>query len=53
MHRWTIALGVAAGLLLGCRKAEEPRAFSPQALDRALADPARKAQRDAADARRT
>ena len=34
------------------QKAEPPRQFSQAALDKALADPARKEQRDAADARR-
>jgi len=47
----TIALGVA--LLAGCtNKSEPPRQFSQAALDAALADPQRAAQREAADARR-
>ena len=47
-------LGVAlAALAIGsCHKAAVPRHFSQAALDQALADPARKDQRDAADARR-
>jgi predicted methyltransferase len=46
-------IGAAAALLMlvGCRQ-EPPRHFSQAALDRALADPARKDQRDANDARR-
>jgi len=42
----------AAILVLGCHKAEPERRFSQAALDQALADPARKDQRDAADERR-
>jgi predicted methyltransferase len=45
---WMIALAVA---LAGCSK-PQPRQFSQAALDTALADPARKDQRDANDARR-
>lgn len=45
-------LVVASTLIVGCQKAEPPRQFSQQALDQALADPARKDQREAADARR-
>ncbi len=45
---WMIALAV---VLAGCSK-PQPRQFSQAALDAALADPARKDQRDAADARR-
>ena len=45
---WVIALAVA---LAGCSK-PQPRQFSQAALDAALADPARKDQRDANDARR-
>jgi predicted methyltransferase len=45
-----IALGMA--FVTGCQKAEPKRQFSQSALDRALADPARKDQREAADARR-
>ena len=49
-----IAFAVAAGsaLLAGCQQPEPPRQFSQAALDRALADPGRKAEREAADARR-
>ena len=44
---------IGATVLVGaCEKREEPRQFSQAALDRALADPARKDQREAADARR-
>ena len=42
----------AAIVVAGCQKAEQPRQFSQAALDQALADPARKSQREAADARR-
>ena len=52
MRTLTLVLALGATLLVGCRKAESPRTFSQAALDRALADPARKDQRDAADARR-
>ena len=52
MRTLALALVLAAALLAGCKKAEPPRAFSQAALDQALADPARKDQRDAADARR-
>lgn len=45
---WVTALAVA---IAGCSK-PAPRHFSQAALDSALADPGRKAQRDAADARR-
>lgn len=38
--------------LASCEKPAPPRHFSQAALDRALADPARKDQREAADARR-
>ena len=47
-----LALALSASLAAGCGKAQAPRAFSQDALDRALADPARKTQADAADARR-
>jgi predicted methyltransferase len=47
-----LALALVASLAAGCGKAQAPRAFSQDALDRALADPARKTQADAADARR-
>ena len=45
-----IVLGMA--FVAGCQKAEPERQFSQAALDQALADPARKDQREAADARR-
>jgi predicted methyltransferase len=49
----TLALAILAAVsLAGCEKAEPERAFSQAALDKALADPARSAQRQAADARR-
>jgi predicted methyltransferase len=48
-----IALVAAMILTAGaCQKAEPPRQFSQAALDQALADPARKDQREAADERR-
>ena len=47
-----LTVALAAMWLTSCQKAETPRAFSQAALDKALADPQRKAQRDAADARR-
>jgi predicted methyltransferase len=52
MRTLMLALALAAGLVAGCNKAEAPRAFSQNALDQALADPARKSQADASDARR-
>src|SRR6476620_1795578 len=52
MRTLTLALIVAAISLGGCCKAEPRRQFSQAALDQALADPGRKAQRDAADERR-
>src|SRR4051812_43623220 len=52
MRTSSLALALAATLIVGCRKAEAPRPFSQPALDRALADPGRKAQREAADVRR-
>ena len=50
----SLLLSLAAALMLvsGCQKAGAPRNFSQEALDKALADPGRKADRDAADARR-
>ncbi len=49
----TMAIALAALAAAGCAKPEEQeRAFSQAALDSALADPARKTHRDAADARR-
>src|SRR5205085_368824 len=47
-----LAMALAATLVAGCRQAEAQRVFSQAALDQALADPARKDQREAADARR-
>lgn len=48
-----IALAAMAVLLVvGCQKIDQPRQFSQVALDKALADPKRKTQADAADARR-
>ena len=44
MRHIGIALALGAGLIGGCSKAEPPRQFSQAALDRALADPARKDQ---------
>lgn len=52
MKRIILAVALGATILTGCRKAEAPRPFSQAALDAALADPARKDQREAADARR-
>src|SRR5437764_12434387 len=52
MRTLTLALAVAARVVLGGRKAEATRSFSQDALNRGLADPARKTQADAADARR-
>ena len=47
-----IAAVLALGVLAGCQKTEAPRQFSQAALDKALADPERNDQREAADARR-
>ena len=52
MRTLILGLAIAATALAGCKKAEAPRAFSQAVLDRALADPGRKKQADAADARR-
>ncbi|HUP66684.1 MAG TPA: methyltransferase [Sphingomicrobium sp.] len=52
MRTLTLTLALAAIAVAGCNKAEPPHAFSQAALDKALADPARKSQADAADARR-
>jgi len=52
MRTFGLTIGLAALLLAGCKRAEAPRHFSQAALDQALADPARKTQGDAADARR-
>jgi predicted methyltransferase len=51
--RKSFLIAAAAIVLAGCgSKPAENRKFSQAALDRALADPARAAQREAADARR-
>ena len=51
--RKTFLIAAAAIVLAGCgSKPAENRKFSQAALDSALADPARAAQREAADARR-
>jgi predicted methyltransferase len=47
-----VLLAAAALFTAGCEKADPPRQFSQAALDKALADPQRKAHADAADARR-
>ena len=52
MKKALFPLLVASALIASCQKAEPPRRFSQQALDRALDDPARKQQREAADDRR-
>ena len=52
MRTLAIGLALTAALCASCKKAEPPRAFSQSVLDQALADPGRKAQRDAADERR-
>jgi len=52
MVRSGFAFVLAATLIAGCQKSDAPRQFTQQALDSALADPQRKAQRDAADERR-
>ena len=52
MKHSVIALAIGLALVGGCRKPEPPRQFSQAALDQALADPARKAEREAADERR-
>ena len=52
---WVIAGAASAMLMAACNKAApqaEPSKFSQSALDAALADPGRKAQRDSADERR-
>ena len=51
MRTLLLALALEIGVA-GCSKADPPRHFSQDALGRALADPARKTQADAADARR-
>ena len=50
--RIVISILVAALLVGGCEQARPARHFSQEAVDKALADPARKDQREAADARR-
>ena len=52
MKRIAVTLAIAAISAGGCQKAEPRREFSQASLDQALADPARKDQREAADARR-
>lgn len=52
MRILTLAIIAAAFLAGGCDKVAPARKFSQAALDKALADPARTDQRDAADARR-
>ena len=52
MRALLISLAAVSVLFAGCQKAEPPRKFSQAALDNALADPGRKADRDGADARR-
>jgi predicted methyltransferase len=52
MRHIRLAAAIAALLVCGCEKAEQPRQFSQEALDKALADPARKQDQDAADDRR-
>ena len=52
MARVGLTVAIIALLISGCQKAEQPRQFSQEALDKALADPARKQERDSADERR-
>ena len=52
MRHFGLEVAVAAIIIGGCEKSEPERQFSQVALDQALADPARKQDRDAADARR-
>jgi predicted methyltransferase len=52
MRQFGMALAIVAVSLTACQKAEQPRQFSQKALDKALADPRRAIQREAADARR-
>ena len=52
MKRIGMAVAIAAAFLGACEKGEPARQFSQEALDKALADPARKEQREAADERR-
>src|SRR3954451_7853996 len=51
MRHIGVAVALGAALISGCSKADPPRHFSQSALDKALADPARKDQSNA-DARR-
>ena len=52
MKHLVLAVALSTILLIGCEKAAPPRVFSQEALDAALADPAREDQREAADAPR-
>jgi predicted methyltransferase len=52
MKHISLAVLVAASLVSGCQRSEAPGQFSQDALDKALADPARNPDRDTADARR-
>jgi predicted methyltransferase len=52
MKTFLLGVAMAATLLGGCQKAEAPRQFSQAVLENALNDPARKQDREAADARR-
>src|SRR3954449_900859 len=53
MRNIGMAIALGATLVTACtNKSEPPRQFSQAALDAALADPQRAAQREAADARR-
>ena len=52
MRHFGVIIALAASFAGGCQKAEPQRPFSQAALDSALADPARKEQREAADERR-
>src|SRR6476659_8447237 len=52
MKTFALALALGVTAIGGCKKAETPQPFSQAVLDQALADPARRAQREAADERR-
>jgi predicted methyltransferase len=52
MSRFALSIAVASSLMVGCEKAEPPRQFSQDVLEKALADPGRQQEHDAADARR-
>src|SRR4051812_4986083 len=52
MRHLALTAAAAITILAGCQKAEPQRQFSQAALDRALADPGRKDQREVADERR-